>query len=131
MASKQLLLTSFVKSISKEERELCLQRMSKRLRTKGATKKPEVPMKPKNLVGRLRKPNPPMTTTSMCTSSPIVEQSLRRSRSSRGSYIKWFIDDRWPQIAAAQVSEPLHNTSLFESCIQVFSSYFVFSSISY
>ena len=97
----------------KEERELYVQRMSERLRDEAAKKKPELPVEPKNPLGRPRKQNSPMITTPVATSTPVVEQFLKRSRGSRGSYINWFTNDRWPQIAAAvknyrNISTALH-----------------------
>ena len=104
MASKQLLLTSFVKPTSKEDSQL---------RAEGATKKHEVYVKPKNRVGRPRKQNPPMTTALVATSTPVLKHTLRRPRGSRGSYMNWFTDDSWPQIATAvkkyrNLSTPQH-----------------------
>ena len=87
MAFKQLLLTGLVEPISKEDRQFCVPRMSKRLCAKSAMKKLEVHVKPKNLVHRPKKPNPPMNTAPMSTFTSVVEQSFNRSRSLRGSYI--------------------------------------------
>ena len=77
----------FVKHVNKEKKELCFQKMSKQLRDEGANKKPEVLVKQKNHVGRPRKPNPLMATAFVATSTPMLEQFVKRSRSSKGSYI--------------------------------------------
>ena len=68
-------MTGFVKSMSDEERKLCLKRIFEWLHDEGANKKLEVPMKSKNPIGRPRKSNPQMTIATMATSIPLLEQS--------------------------------------------------------
>ena len=41
-----------------------------------------------------------MIIAPMATSSPLLKEFVKRSRGSRGSYINWITNDRWPQIAA-------------------------------
>ena len=105
--------------------------MSEWLCDENANKKQEVPVKPKNPVGRSRKSNPQMTIASMATSNPLLDKSIKRSRGSRGSYINWFTDYRWPQITAVvkkyrNLSTTLHSLkvaykySLVILCFQAF-----------